>query len=194
MSKVMTIASSWGWWTLSTSLSLNVMACSSVTLILGDHPESWTFCTTFRYVFLDLEDCLIEVLPMITFISPSGGHDDSSSFPFNFSSLWSCPRKFLNFPCLMRFSICCFKSKHSSMSCPWSLWKRQYLFLLYLLGSPFIFFRPLQGWIILDLHEHLFKWHDQGRILLTLVLKNLLSCCLDLSFLLSGLSLGGDPA
>ena len=194
MSKVMTIASSCGWWTLSTSLSLNVMACSSVTLILGDHPESWTFCTTFRYVFLDLEDCLIEVLPMITFISPSGGHDDSSSYPFNFSSLWSCPRKFLNFPCLMRFSICCFKSKHSSVSCLWSLWKRQYLFLLHLLGSPFIFFRPLQGWIILDLHEHLFKWHDQGRILLTPVLKNLLSCCLDLSFLLSGLSLDEDLA
>ena len=190
----MTIALSCGWWTLSTSLSLNVMACSSVTLVLGDRPESWTFCTTFRYVFLDLEDCLIEVPPMITFISPSGGHDDSSSFPFNFSSLWSCLMKFLNFPCLMRFFICCFKSKHSSVSCPWSLWKRQYLFLLHLLGSPFIFFWPLQGWIILDLHEHLFKWHDQGRILLTPVLKNLLSCCLDLSFLLSGLSLDEDPA
>ena len=37
------------------------------------------------------------------------------------------------------FSIYCFNSKHSSMSWPWSLWKRQYLFLLRLLGSPFIF-------------------------------------------------------
>ena len=36
------------------------------------------------------------------------------------------------------FSIC-FKSKHSFVSCPWSLWKWQYLFLLHLLGSPFIF-------------------------------------------------------
>ena len=61
------------------------------------------------------------------------------SSPFNFSSLWSHPRKFLNFPCLMRFSICCFKSKYSSVSCPWSLWKQQYLFLLCLLGSLFIF-------------------------------------------------------
>ena len=77
---------------------------------------------------------------MITLISPSGGRDDSSIFPFNFSSLWSRPRKFLNFPYLMRFSICCFKSKHSSVSCLWSLWKRQYLFLLRLLGSPFISF------------------------------------------------------
>ena len=51
----------------------------------------------------------------------------------------SCPRKFLNFPCLMRFSIYCFKSKHSFVSCPWSLWKWQYLFRLRLLGSPFIF-------------------------------------------------------
>ena len=76
---------------------------------------------------------------MITLISLSGRRDDSSSFPFNFLSLWSRPGKFLNFPCLMRFSICCFKSKHSSVSCLWSLWKRQYLFLLRLLGSPFIF-------------------------------------------------------
>ena len=75
----------------------------------------------------------------MTLISPSGGRDGSFRFPFNFSSLWSRPRKFLNFPCMMRFSIYCFKSKHSSVSCPLSLWKRKYLFLLRLLGSPFIF-------------------------------------------------------
>ena len=115
------------------------MACSFVTLVLGDRPESWMFCTTFRYIFLDLEDFPIKVPPIITLISPSKGRDDSSSFPFNFSSLWYHPTKFLNFPCLMRFSINCFKSKHSSVSCPWSLWKQQYLFLLRLLGSPFIF-------------------------------------------------------
>ena len=63
------------------------MACSSVVLILGDRLESLTFCTTFRYVFLDLEDCPIEVPPMITLISLSEGRDDSSTFPFNFSSL-----------------------------------------------------------------------------------------------------------
>ena len=135
----MMIALSYGKWTRSASLSVNVMACLFITLVLGDRPKSWTFCTTFRYVFLDLEDCPVEVLPIITLISPSGGRDDSSSFPFNFSSLWSCPRKFLNFPCLMRFSICCFKSKHSSVSCPWSLWKWQYLFPLRLLGFLFIF-------------------------------------------------------
>ena len=73
--------------TLSVFLSMNVMACSSVTLILGDHPKNWTFCTTFRYVFLDLEDCPIEVPPMMTLISPSKGRDSSFSFPFNFSSL-----------------------------------------------------------------------------------------------------------
>ena len=133
------MASSKGWWTLSASSFVNAMACSSVVLILGDRLESLTFCTTFRYVFLDLEDCPVKVPPMITLISLSEGHDDSSTFPFNFSSLWSCPRKFLNFPCLMRFSICYFKSKHSSVSCPWSLWKRQYLFLLHLLRFPFIF-------------------------------------------------------
>ena len=135
----MTIALSCGWWTLSASSFVNIMACSSVTFCLRDYPENWTFYTTFRYVFLDLEDCPVEVLHMITLISPNGGHNNSSNFPFNFSSLWSRPRKFLNFPCLMKFFICCFKLKHSSVSCPWSLWKVQYLFLLRLLGSSFIF-------------------------------------------------------
>ena len=99
----------------------------------------WITYVLTRYIFFNLEDCPVEVPPIITLISPSGGRDDSSTFAFNFSSLWSRPRKFLNFPCLMRFSICCFKSKHSFVSCPWSLWTRQYLFLLRLLGSPFIF-------------------------------------------------------
>ena len=133
------MASSLGWWTLSASSSVNVITCSSMVLVFGNHLESWTFCTSFRYVFLDLDVWPVEPSPMITLISPSGGRDDSSTFPFNFSSLWSRPRKFLNFPCQMRFSIYYFKSKHSSMSCPWSLWKQQYLFLLRLLGSPFIF-------------------------------------------------------
>ena len=135
----MTRASSWGWWILSASSSVKVIACSSVDLALGDRPESWTLCTTFKYAFLDLDNWPVELPPIMTLISPSGGRGDSSIFPFSFSSLWSHPRKFLNFPCLMRFSICCFKSKHSSVSWPWSLWKRQYLFLLRLLGSPFIF-------------------------------------------------------
>ena len=117
INKVMTMASSWGWWTLSASSSVNVMACSSMFLILGDRPESWTFYTTLRYVFLDLENWPVELPPMITLISPSGSRDDSSTFPFNFSFLWSHPRKFLNFPCLMRFSICYFRLKHSSISC-----------------------------------------------------------------------------
>ena len=139
MSKVMTIASSWGWWILTASSSVKVIACSSVDFALGDHPESWTLCTTFKYAFLDLDDWPVELPPIITLISPSGGHDDSSTLPFNFSSLWSRPRKLFNFPCLIRFSTYCFRSKHSSISCRWSLWKRQYLFPLRLLGSPFIF-------------------------------------------------------
>ena len=118
---------------------MKVIACSSVVLDLGDRLESWTLCTTLRYAFLDLDDRPVELPPMITLISSSSGWDDSSILPFNFSSLWSRPRKLFNFPCLIRFSTCYFRSKHSSVSCPWSLWKRQYLFLLRLLGSPFIF-------------------------------------------------------
>ena len=66
---------------------MNVMACSSAPFVLGGRLESWMFCTTFKYVFLDLQDCLAEVPPTITLISPSEGHDGSSTFPFNFSSL-----------------------------------------------------------------------------------------------------------
>ena len=136
----MTIASSCGWWILLASSLVKQIVGSSITLVFGDRLESWTFYTTLRYVFFDLEVCPTEVSSMMTLISPNGGREDSSIFAFNFSSLWSLPTKCLNFPYLIRFSICCFKSKHSSVSYPWSLWKRQYLFLLRLLGSPFIFF------------------------------------------------------
>ena len=136
---VITIASSWGWWILSVSSFVKVITCLSVDLALSDRLESWTLCTTFKYAFLDLDDWPVELPPIITLISLSGGHDDSSTLPFNFLSLWSRPRKLFSFPCLIRFSTYCFRSKHSSVSCSWSLWKRQYLFLLRLLGSPFIF-------------------------------------------------------
>ena len=126
MSKVMTIASLWGWWILSVSSSVKVIGCSSVDLALGDRPESWSLYTTFKYAFLDLDDWPVELPPMITLISPSGDHYDFFALPFNFSSLWSPPRKLFSFPCLIRFSTCCFRLKHSSVSCPWSLWKRQY--------------------------------------------------------------------
>ena len=56
-------------------------------LVLGGRPESWTFCTTFKYVFLDFEDCLAEVPLTITLISPSRGRDGSSTFPFKLLSL-----------------------------------------------------------------------------------------------------------
>ena len=42
-----------------------------------------------------------------------------------------------SFPCLMRASLCCFRSKHSKVSRLWSWWKCQYFFLDLLFGSPF---------------------------------------------------------
>ena len=62
----------------------NVMVPTSCIFI---PPNPTKGDTTFKYVFLDLEDCPIEVPLMITLICSSGGHDDSSTFPFNFSSL-----------------------------------------------------------------------------------------------------------
>ena len=188
----MTIASSYGWWTLSVSSSMNVMACSSIALVLGNHPESWTFCTTFRYVFLDLEDCPVKVPPMMTLISPSRGHDGSSNFPFNFSSLWSRPRKFLNFSCLMRFSICYFKPKHSSVSYSWSLWKQQYCSysacwdLLSFSSATSKKDRPWFAW-------ELVLAACSRACITDFVSKSLPSCYLNLSFLLSVPSLDKDP-
>ena len=66
---------------------MKVIACSSVDFALGDRPESWTLYTTFKYAFLDLDDWPVELPPIITLTSPSGGRDDSSALPFNFSSL-----------------------------------------------------------------------------------------------------------
>ena len=65
---------------------MKVIACLSVDLVVGDRPESWMLYTTFKYAFLNLDDWPVELPPMITLISPSGGRDDSSIFPFNFSS------------------------------------------------------------------------------------------------------------
>ena len=74
---------------------MKVIACSFMFIALGDRPEIWTLYTTLRYAFLDLDEWPVELPPMITLISPSDGHDDSSTLPFNFSSLWSRPRKLL---------------------------------------------------------------------------------------------------
>ena len=71
INKVITMASSWGWCILEASSSVKVMACSSGVLVLGDHPECWTFCTTFRYVFFELDDWPVKLPPTIILISPS---------------------------------------------------------------------------------------------------------------------------
>ena len=65
------------------------MACSSMVFVLEDRPKIWTFCNTFRYVFLDLEDCPVEVPPKMTLISLSGGLYGSSKGEFGSAFLKS---------------------------------------------------------------------------------------------------------
>ena len=153
------MASLWAWWTLLVSSFVNVMACSSVVLILGDCPESCTFCITFRYVFLDLEDFPVEVPLMITLISLSRGRDNSSTFPFNFSSLWSHPRKFLNFSYLMRYFNLLLQIETLVHVMPMVSVEAAILVPIALVGISLYFLQSLQGRIVLDLHENLFKWH-----------------------------------
>ena len=71
----------------STSSLVNEIVGLSIPLVFGDRLESWTFCTTLRYVFFDFEVYLAKVPLMMTLISLNGGLNDSSIFAFNFSSL-----------------------------------------------------------------------------------------------------------
>ena len=66
----------------------------------------------------------------------------------------------------MRFFICCFKSKHSSVS-PMISVEAAILVLIQLVGTSLHIFQPLQRWFILDLHKHLIKWSVQRHIMLT---------------------------
>ena len=158
----MTIASSCGWWSLLASSSVNVMAYSSVVLVLEDRLESWTFCTTFRYVFLDLENCPVKVTPMMTLISPNWGLDGSSNFAFNFSS-----KEISQLPLPDEIFYKLFQIK--TLICIMSMVSMEAAILvpIALIGIFLHFFRPLQRKIILDLHKHLFKRHVQRRVLLT---------------------------
>ena len=136
-----TNALSCGWWRRQASSSMNPITGLSIRAIFGVYPVSWMFWTIRRYVLHAFLEKLEVALPL-TFIlmSPKGGL--GHSFSLRAGCLWGCSIPSLlmnlyNFPCLIRASICCFKSWHSDVSWPWSRWKWQYLSLYCLMGSPF---------------------------------------------------------
>lgn len=144
MVRLITKASSWGWWNRQESSSMKLITESSIRVSSGGRPMSWTFCTICRQVFLIfLEDLTIVLPPTITLISPSGalGHSLTRQFDSwsldGFSLVFSHPTNHYNFPCLIRAFICYFRSQKFEVSCPWSRWKREYLSLGLLFGSPF---------------------------------------------------------
>ena len=61
-----------------------------------------------------------------------------------------------------------------------------------LVGISLHFLRPLQGWIILDLHKNLLKWYSMGYTVDS-ALKGQASYYLSLSFLPPVLSLDEGP-
>ena len=134
-------ASSCRWWICRASFSEKPIMGLSTRGIFGTTPVNWTFWTILRLVFRAFLDVLMVAVPsIIILMSPSGGLGRSLSRQGTCS--WggfalSLLMNFCNFPCLMRTSICCFKSKQLAVSWPWSWWKRQYLSLDHLLGSPF---------------------------------------------------------
>ena len=87
--------------------------------------------------------------PTIILMSPRGGLGRSLSrwgaCSWGGGFVLSLLTNFYNFSRLIRASICCFKSKQSAMSWPWSRWKRQYRSLGHLLGSPFSFPRKVKA-------------------------------------------------
>ena len=45
--------------------------------------------------------------------------------------------------------------------------KAAILVLIVLIRISLHLLKPLQGWVILDLHKHLIKWNVQGYVVLT---------------------------
>ena len=142
------------------------MASSSVPLILGDCLESWTFCTTLRYVFFDLENCLVEVRPY-----------DNPYF-----SKWGYWRLFyLSFQLLI-FIIPSNKMPQFSLFAKILYLLLQVIVLVCVMlmipmevaifvfivpvGISLHLLLPLQGEVIFDLHKYLIKWSIQGCVVL----------------------------
>ena len=124
MARLIIKAFSWGWWTCRASSSVKLIIRSSTRVSLGEQPVSWIFCTIRRQVFLAfLEDPIIMLPPMITFISPSGALARTPTCQFDsqslggFSLVLSHLTNCCNFPCLMKASICCFRSYQSKVQC-----------------------------------------------------------------------------
>ena len=107
-----------------------------------------------------MEDCPTEVLPTITLISLNGGHDGSSTFPFNFSSKKipqiSLPDVILN----LLLQVIAFVRVVYVISMEAAI-----LVLIALVRISFHLLWPLQGWIVLDLHKHLIKRNIQGCVM-----------------------------
>ena len=150
-----TSTSSCGWCSRQVSSSVKLITRLSIHAIFRTKPVSWTFWTILRYVlhaFLDELEAMVP--PTIILMSPRGGLGWSFSLRVACSdggSVLSLLTNLCNFPYLIRASICCFKSKHSYVSWPWSWWKRQYFSLDLLLGSPFslpAMLRLLRHWFV----------------------------------------------
>ena len=136
--KLMTRASSWGWCSRLASSSVKLMAGLLTLVALEGRLEIWILCTIRKYVFLAFLNIVFPL--MITLISPSRALDLSSACQLGSRSLERFFPPLTNrykFPCLMRVSIYCLRLQHSKVSCLWSRWKRQYLFLSLLFESPF---------------------------------------------------------
>ena len=161
------MASSWGWWTLSASASVNVIACSSVVLVLRDHPKSWTFCTNFRYVFLDLDDWPAELPPIITLISPSGGLRWLFYLPFQLLILMLLSKEISQFSLSCKIFNLLFQIVTFVHVVPIVSMEAKILVPIALVRISLHFLWPFQGRIIVDLHKDLLEWHVQWRVLLT---------------------------
>ena len=130
--RLMTRASLWGWWSRRVSSLVKLMVGLSTLVIFGSRLEIWTLCSVHKYVFLAfLEELAIMLPPCVhSYLSKRSLRCflvrwfSSGSLSWFFLPLTNC----CGFPCLMRASICFFKSQHLEVSC---------LFLRLLFGSPF---------------------------------------------------------
>ena len=144
---IMTKGSLWGCFTPLASSSLKDMSWFACFCL--SEGVMWTLFTYLWHAFLrGLNDPSVNGPPVIVFISPITvcGHWDMWFPSLGKNSCWFLSSSlnlldspfftyFCSFPFCISSSICSFKSLHSLVKWPWSLWKQQYFFLSWTLGD-----------------------------------------------------------
>ena len=166
MSKVMTIASSWGWWILLASLFVKVIGYSSVD------PCPWQSSRKLDALH-HFQVCFFGLGRLACWTSPYDNSDFSERrswwlfcFTLQFLVLVISSKETLQFSLPYKIFNLLFQIK--TLVCIMSMVSMEATILTPIarIGISLHFLQPFQGWIILDLHKNLLKWYIQWSTLL----------------------------